>query len=149
MPLAKLSHASLHRSGSSTNGATVAQRDSSDFLVNDESLLARLVRIKGGHGDFMGCFLHGFPGAIVESLNELILAVGLPKRRVGLYICPECGDIGCGRFSVAVERCGDEVVWSEFSYENGNEEPSIFEELGPFRFDFFQYEAAVRIAAEI
>jgi hypothetical protein len=41
------------------NGATVAHRDSVDFLIDGESLLARLVEGYGGHGDFMGCLVHG------------------------------------------------------------------------------------------
>lgn len=133
------------------NGVTVAQRDSVDFLLDGESLLARLVQGHGGHGDYMGCLVHGFPDAIAEAVSELILEDGVrpTSRRVGIYICPECGDIGCGRFSVRVERRGDEVVWSEFSYENGYEEPWTFEELGPFRFESSQYEQAVRQAAEI
>lgn len=141
----------MHRPGSATNGTTVAQRDSSDFLVNGESLLARLVRMDGGHGDYMGCFVHGFRDAIAEALNELLLEgrVDSPKRRVGIYICPECGDIGCGRFSVTVERRGEEMIWSDFSYENGYEAPAIFEGLGPFRFDYSEYARAVRRAAAI
>jgi hypothetical protein len=133
------------------NGATVAHRDSVDFLIDGESLLARLVEGYGGHGDFMGCLVHGFPDAIAEAVSELLLEAGIvpSSRRVGIYICPECGDIGCGRFSVKVERYGDQVVWSEFSYENGYEEPWVFEGLGPFRFESSQYEHAVHQAAEI
>lgn len=133
------------------NGAAVAQRDSSDFLVNDESLLACLVKITGGHGDFMGCFVRGFPDAIAQSLSELLneIEVGTARRRVGLYICPECGDIGCGRFSVQVERCEGAVIWSDFAYENGYEEPWILEGIGPFRFEASQYQCAVHRAARI
>ena len=146
MSYAKLSHVSLHRPGSAVNGATTVQRDSADFLVDGESLLARLVKMNGGHDDFMGCFVHGFAEAKAQALSELLLEV---KSRVGLYICPECGDIGCGRFSVMVERRADEVIWSEFAYENGYEDPCVFEEIGPFRFQSSQYEQAVRQSAEI
>lgn len=133
------------------NGTTVVQRDSADFLVNDESLLARLVEIHGGHGDFMGCFVRGFPEAIAEAVSELMLEVhaSASSRRVGIYVCPECGDIGCGRYSVKVERHDDEVNWSDFAYENGYEDPWILEGLGPFRFESSQYELAIRQAADI
>lgn len=149
MSLAKLGHASLHRPGSSSNGATVKQRDSADFLVNGESLLARLVATHGGHDDYMGCFVHGFPDAAKETLDELLVEETGAKCRVGIYICPECGDIGCGRFSVMVEQHGGELVWSEFMYENGYEDPWTLEELGPFRFDASQYENAICEAAKI
>lgn len=151
MSFAKLSYVNLHRPGSTVNGATTVQRDSADFLVDGESLLARLVKMHGGHGDFMGCFVHGFAEAKAQALSELLLEVDTnsEQRRVGIYICPECGDIGCGRFSVLVERRADEVIWSEFAYENGYENPWIFEEMGPFRFESSQYEKAVRQSAEI
>lgn len=151
MSFAKLSHVNLHRPGSAVNGATTVRRDSADFLVDGESLLARLVTMNGGHGDFMGCFVHGFAEAKAQALSELLLEVepSSQRRRVGIYICPECGDIGCGRFSVMVERRVDEVIWSEFAYENGYEDPWIFEEMGPFRFEPLQYETAVRQCSEI
>lgn len=61
MSFTKLSHANLHRPGSTVNGATTVQRDSVDFLVDGESLLARLDQINGGHSDFMGCFVLVLP----------------------------------------------------------------------------------------
>jgi len=151
MSFAKLSHVNLHRPGSTLNGATTVQRDSADFLVDGESLLACLVKMNGGHGDFMGCFVRGFAEAKAQALSELLLEsdANFQQRRVGIYICPECGDIGCGRFSVMVERHADEVIWSEFAYENGYEEPYVFEEIGPFRFETSQYEKAVRQSAEV
>ncbi|MYN47654.1 hypothetical protein GTP23_21690 [Pseudoduganella sp. FT93W] len=151
MSFATLSHVNLHRPGSSVNGATTVQRDSADFLVDGTSLLARLVTMNGGHGDFMGCFVRGFAEAKAQALNELLLKVdtGSQQRRVGIYICPECGDIGCGRFSVMVERRAGEVIWSDFAYENGYEDPWIFEEIGPFRFEPSQYEKAIRHSSEI
>jgi len=150
MSLATLGHSRIHRPGSSTNGATVTQRDSVDFLVNGESLLVRLVSTHGGHGDYMGCFVQGFLDAAKEALSELLLEeAGTTERRVGIYICPECGDIGCGRFSVLVDRRVNEVVWSGFAYENGYEDPLTFEDLGPFHFELTQYENAIRRAAEV
>jgi hypothetical protein len=151
MSFAKLSHVKLHRPGSAVNGATKIQRESADFLVNGESLLAHLIKMSGGHGDFMGCFVHGFAEAKAQALRELLLEVDTSskQRRVGIYICPECGDIGCGRFSVMVERCADAVIWSEFAYENDYEDLLIFEEMRPFRFLSSQYEAAIRQSAEI
>ena len=54
MTISVLSHRKLHRQGSSQDGASVRESLSSDFLVNDESLLRLLVKANGGHGDFMG-----------------------------------------------------------------------------------------------
>ena len=151
MSFAKLSHVNLHRPGTVVSGVTTTQRDSVDFLVDGESLLACLVKMNGGHGDFMGCFVRGFAEAKAQALNELLFEVDArpEQRRVGLYICPECGDIGCGRFSVMVELRAEEVIWSKFAYENGDDEPSVFEEIGPFKFEFLEYEKAVHRSAEI
>lgn len=149
MPFTQLDYFTLHRPASSTNGATVVERHSSDFLINGKSLLTLLVKINGGHSDFMGCFVRGFPENTEQSLSELLVEVsaGPAARRVGIYICPECGDIGCGRYSVVVERTVDLVVWRDFAYENGYEDPWIIKELGPFQFVPLQYELAVREAA--
>jgi hypothetical protein len=151
MSIAKLSHVNLHRPGSAANGTITVQRDSADFLVDGESLLGRLVQIDGGHSDFMGCFVHGFADAKARALSELLLEgdAASERHRVGIYICPECGDIGCGRFSMMVERRDDEVIWSEFGYENGYEDLRIFEDVGPFRFESSHYETSLRQAAEI
>ncbi len=42
----------------------------------------------------------------------------MPSGRVSLYVCPECGDLGCGASGVFVERTSDSVVWRDFAYEN-------------------------------
>ena len=45
--------------------------------------------------------------------------------RVLLYICPECGDIGCGAYSVRIEKTDAGYTWGDFAYENGYEEPRV------------------------
>ena len=144
MTYAILTHTPRHRPGYSSNGVTAVERHSSDFLINGESLLLRLIAIAGGHDDFMGCFVRGF-GAVTDSILSEISpsSSDFRPRRVGLYICPECGDIGCGRFSVLIERTADAVVWKEFAYENGYEALRLIEGLGPFRFEADKYKQAV------
>jgi len=41
----------------------------------------------------------------------------LPSGRVPLYICPECGDLGCQSLSARVVEEPDRFVWTEFAYE--------------------------------
>jgi hypothetical protein len=41
----------------------------------------------------------------------------LKSGRVAIYVCPECGDIGCGAITANVQDGGSVVVWSEFGYE--------------------------------
>lgn len=147
MVYASLSHIELHRPGRASGRVTTAQRYSSDFLVDGRSLLRRLVAIAGGHDDFMGCFVRGFEDVTKSILDEMLPAADSAPLRVGIYVCPECGDISCGRYSVGVQRTGDAVVWNGFAYESGDEAPSLIEELGSFRFELSQYEQAIRQAA--
>jgi hypothetical protein len=83
--------------------------------------------------------------SVLRLLKEL--PGDLPNDRVSLYICPECGDIGCGSITAKISINGDEVVWSEFGYEK-NYEDSVLMELfaarGSFSFDRFGYEAKLR-----
>ncbi len=67
-----------------------------------------------------------------------------PSGRVALYICPLCGDYGCGVISAKIEKDAGSIVWSEFGYENdyyGEFHP--IERLGPFRFAFEDYQSVV------
>jgi hypothetical protein len=54
--------------------------------------------------------------------RQLLLraAPELASGRVPLYLCAECGDLGCGCVAVRVEREGDVVVWSELGPEGAD-----------------------------
>ena len=141
-----LSHQALFRAGSESNGCTVAERTSSDFLINGESLLHAIVKADGGHDDFMGCFVKGFNAQNETTARKLKLLTE-PKNPVLLYICPECGDIGCGAYSAQIVKTDSGYIWENFAYENGYEEPRIIENIGPFLFEPRAYEAAIDRAA--
>jgi hypothetical protein len=34
-----------------------------------------------------------------------------------IYVCPECGDIGCGAITAVIKDYGSSIVWSDFGYE--------------------------------
>lgn len=146
-----LSHQALFRAGSNLNNCTVAERLSSDFLVNGLSLLCILVEVDGGHTDFMGCFVNGFADQNEQSKARLLLSgpEKLSGDRVMLYLCPECGDIGCGAYSVRVQQSDEHFIWDLFAYENGYEEPGIIKGIGPFTFEKQSYEAAITAAAAL
>lgn len=145
MSISTLSHQELYRQGSNSNGCTVAERRSVDFLVDGQSLLQALVKIDGGHADFMGCLVKGFPEQNKKSAATLLLSEppDTGRGRVLLYICPECGDIGCGAYAVRITKNDSAYVWESFAYENGYEEPRIIESLGPLCFEKSAYEKAV------
>jgi hypothetical protein len=143
-----LTHTLLVREGFSSGGGTVAARVSADYQVDGESLLQLLVKSHGGHNDFMGNFVRGFPDVNAETASRLTLQLppNSPTGRVLLYICPECGDIGCGAYSAVLQRSGSTYKWSEFAYENGYEDARLIENVGPYSFEASEYESAVAAA---
>ncbi|CAB1083838.1 hypothetical protein D1AOALGA4SA_11372 [Olavius algarvensis Delta 1 endosymbiont] len=42
----------------------------------------------------------------------------LDNGRIILYVCFECGDIGCGAVTLKIVKTETEYTWSEFGYEN-------------------------------
>lgn len=145
-----LSHAHLHREGSSANGVTVAARDSIDFLVDGASLLDALVGSAGGHRDFMGPFVKGYPVPSARAAKTLLEGgKDSASGRVVLYQCPECGGIGCGAYAAFVEKGEGTYTWRSFAYENDYEEPRIVEGLGPYTFEAGAYVAAIEAARRI
>lgn len=73
MEASTLTFQELFRPGSASNGYTVAERCSSDFLINERSLLNAIVMAAGGHSDFMGCFVKGFLEQNKQSNSRLLL----------------------------------------------------------------------------
>jgi hypothetical protein len=151
MNTSALTHQQIFRPGSESNGCTVAERYSVDFLIDGESLLSILVKVDGGHADFMGCFVKGFaePAAKAAAMLLLQAAPDSASGRVLLYVCPECGEIGCGAYAVRIEKTDIGYSWGDFAYENGYEEPHVIEGVGRFFFDRDAYESAIGRAAAL
>jgi hypothetical protein len=66
----------------------------------------------------------------------------LPNGRSALYVCPECGDLGCGAVTLSVERGPGVFIWKNFGFENNYEDvvhTRGYEDIGPFTFDDAQY----------
>jgi hypothetical protein len=67
--------------------------------------------------------------------------------RVSLFICPECGDLGCGAITVRIDTTPGSIVWRDFGYENNYQseiDRAAFASLGPFIFDRQAYSAELR-----
>ncbi|QDU94686.1 hypothetical protein Pla8534_24920 [Lignipirellula cremea] len=93
----------------------------------------------------MGCFVRGFPEANLAKQKTLLASspAETDDGRVLLYVCPECGDIGCGAYAVKVRATQGTVEWFEFAYVNGHEPPRFIESIGPFLFDAEEYKSVV------
>jgi hypothetical protein len=67
----------------------------------------------------------------------------LSSGRRLLYICPECGEIGCGAVTVQIEKKGDEIIWSDFRFETDAAGHGAvgeqYVDVGPFRFRKTEY----------
>lgn len=129
-----------------------------DFVVDGRSLLEYL-----GWPDQITA-LEGKPRPVNEAAIRQLLMLEpteLVDGRQAIYICPECGDLGCGAISAVVELRGDFVVWEDFaSYNPYNYDenappgtPAIgragYEGIGPFIFDAEAYAQAIRSATDL
>ncbi len=46
----------------------------------------------------------------------------LPQNRIELYICGQCGDIGCGSITAQIFDKGDRIVWTNFANQSNEDE---------------------------
>ncbi len=63
----------------------------------------------------------------------------LPAERILLYVCADCGDLGCGALTAQISFTENSVVWSDFAYENANDTLENYPEIGPFEFEKASY----------
>jgi hypothetical protein len=114
-----------------------------DFVVSGRSLYKELRR-RGF--DVIPRLGSGLVPVDSETRDLLLLDKNgdTSSGRVALYICPECGDLGCGAVSVRITRDTTDIVWSEFAWEtNCQDHFQPIDNLGPFRFRELAYRSAV------
>lgn len=121
------------------------RREYLDFVVDGKSI-GELV------GGDLSC-LGGTPEENEKTLQRLLLEEPgeLPdKHRRMLYVCGECGDIGCGATTLQIDIDGDLVTWSNFAYENNYQEIDFegYEEIGPIVFRLEEYRNVLRNAVK-
>lgn len=67
----------------------------------------------------------------------------LPSGRVAFYVCPICGDYGCGVIGAFVVREGPTIVWNDFAYEPIDGSPVTIDKVGPFIFIEADYRKSI------
>ena len=129
----------LHRPG----GPKKRERYTFDFVANELSLFRTTIASKS---DMSGALSDPkFEPEMARRFNGTTVAALIPEapisdhRRVALFVCSECGDLGCGAITALVSRAGLDAQWSDFAYENGYEPMSRIEGLGPFTFEWAEY----------
>lgn len=99
-------------------------------------------------GDTVSVLIHSWPTGLTKDASVLLgdAAPELASGRLPIFVCPECGDLGCGAITVEVDRGPEAVIWRNFgwdvNYETG--EDDIRFDLDPLVFDRGQYEAELR-----
>lgn len=86
------------------------------------------------------------PDIYKPAVERLLLqrAPDLPDKHYSLYVCAECGDIGCGAISVRIERKQNQIIWRDFAYQNNYDEsmtykPKSFGKVDPSSFEINAY----------
>jgi hypothetical protein len=124
-------------------GASKTQRDYYDFVV-DGFPLSRLVQ------DQTSCLWLPPNKWTVEAARRLLLEIpsDFPNNRRALYICAECGDLGCGAVSVVIENDETTFTWRDFAYQNNYEDElyvlPAFDQMGVLKFNRGLYEHLLR-----
>ena len=133
------------------NGAYKSERHFLDFVVDGQSLWERL----GKKHDMVSVFCAEYPlHETAKAVDRFLLKEGadLPNGRRSLFICAECGDLGCGAITLRIEKHEQTIIWNSFGYENTYEPEVEFEEYrgaGPFMFDAATYERTIAGAADL
>jgi hypothetical protein len=123
-------------------GGSKTARTTWDFVVGGASLFDA---VRGEDLDLCGVLDVARRDWNVSAVASLLLEAPppVPGGRQMIFVCPECGDLGCGAITCEVLRDGEVVTWQRFGFENDYDEKmsdfDSYQGLGPFRFDWQQY----------
>ncbi|HSH59172.1 MAG TPA: hypothetical protein VK988_05920 [Acidimicrobiales bacterium] len=124
--------------------AKKAERRFADLVV-DAKPLYRVVRAEGF--DYISAIWLDDPDIARLAVRRLLgdQPPDAPGGRVAMYVCPECGDLGCGAVTAQVNRTEDNVEWSAWGLQNNYEERvTPVENLPAVTFRRDEYERALR-----
>ncbi len=142
----------LRRGEALPRGGYRTQVEFLEFVIDDVRFGEVLRERDGGAtvmSDLVSVLVPAWPDGSLERQVRRLLGQApaeLADGRLALYVCPECGDLGCGAVTVTVRRTANEVVWTDLGWQT-DYEPDVdvegFEELGPFRFERRQYDTVL------
>ncbi|PZS25972.1 MAG: hypothetical protein DLM59_19240 [Pseudonocardiales bacterium] len=95
-----------------------------DFTVNGTRLLEQLHAHAAENLDYVGVIQDAWPVETVAAIERLLgqCPGDLPDGRVSLYVCPECGRLGCGALTARVALEHDTVTWRAIGIQTDYEE---------------------------
>jgi hypothetical protein len=122
-----------------------SERNFLDFSINGQSLWEKV----GKDRDSVSIFCREFLlNESIRAANRLLLTekADCPGNRRSLFICAECGDLGCGAITAVVKSDDGAIIWSDFGFENNYEHDihlDNYRGVGPFVFDSASYSHAL------
>ena len=124
-------------------GAGATERDYLDFVIDGRLLSEQIA------GDFVTPLGWGDASEQTRAARRLLLdePADFPNDRRSLYVCPECGDLGCGALSAVIENVDNQIVWRDFGHQNNYEDIvrlDDYRNIGPFVFEAAEYESVIR-----
>lgn len=131
-----------HRPGQTfKNGSTQAERKYVDFIVSGQSL-GQVFGLPDL--DMIGTFGWTEDKELENKTIDEFIGKATPELETGrtmFYVCPECGDIGCGAITAKIEITENKVIWKDFGYENNYSAPQLddYKSIAPLEFDKTEY----------
>ena len=124
------------------NGTYKSERHFLDFVIDGQSLWSVLGKSRDLVSVLCGEYVLD---ETMRAVNRLLLAekADLPNDRRSIFICSECGDLGCGAITAMIVREGSSITWKDFGCENTYEEKiwlDDYRSVGPFTFHAISYE---------
>ena len=118
-----------------------------DFVIDGERLGEVLARELGP--DVVPVLVTNWPaGFPADDFGGLVGEADspLPDGRFPLYVCAECGDLGCSGVTAVIDRSDDTVVWRDLGYQDFEpfDDDERFDDVGPFVFDSTEYDSVLQ-----
>ena len=135
LALSTLQLALLYRPGGNSGGGSWKERWTFDYIIDGKSLAGLL---DTADRDLVGRLdrddRRWNAGGVRVLTGDEHADYG--ENRVMLFVCPECGDLGCGAITASLRRDGDTITWSDFAHENDYDKSMTtpLPEVGPFTF---------------
>jgi hypothetical protein len=132
------------------NGTSKSERHFLDFVVNGQSLWEAV----GKRHDTVSVLCAEYSAKeTLKAVNRLLLEenADLPNERRSLFVCSECGDLGCGAITAVVSKRDKTITWGNFGYENTYEDKvglDDYSAVGPFTFNLAAYESTLHQALD-
>lgn len=118
-----------------------------DLIIDGNSLYQMFC---GCGYDVISCLGWSFPHIQNDEISKLLLRnkPDFKGKRYAIYVCPLCGDLGCGAVSMKIERDSNIIIWKDFGFEDNLGIIKLQKEnlkgIGPFYFNFDQYQSAIK-----